>query len=98
MRLCIRIRIGTLLPAFLGELTNQPEKQSKSEKDVKFWNGITSAFNVSCFPFNLSGNKEVKEREKLQSFTAYRKRRAHNLNEDRISPLVISREIPVERW
>ena len=50
------------------------------------------------FPFNLSGNKEGKEREKLQSFTAYRKRRAHNLNEDRISPLVISREIPVERW
>lgn len=59
MRLCIRIRIGTLLPAFLGELTNQPEKQSKSEKDVKLPGFL--------FPFNLAGNKEGKEREKLQS-------------------------------
>ena len=96
MRLCVRIRIGTLLPAFLGELTNQPEKQSKSEKDVS--SGILESLSGFLFPFNLSGNKEGKEREKLQSFTAYRKRRAHNLNEDRISPLIISREIPVERW
>jgi hypothetical protein len=77
------------LTAFLGE----PTKQSKKRETSKFWNCI----RVLQFPFSLVGNKEGKEREKLQSFTAYRKRRAHNLMKTDFL-FIISREIPVERW